>query len=351
MNSAFDGDVHNIFQSRENFLEFTYINFKNKFITLRRERNTPPLNTPQQHMTQEIYHIPALLSEVIEGLDIHPDGIYVDATFGGGGHSRAIIDCLGSDGHLYSFDQDRDAIERAFTDSRLTVVYSNFRYMSNFMRFYGVDGVDGVLADLGVSFHHFDSPGRGFSFRWDGRLDMRMNRSSATDASRVLETYTEEQLADMFYLYGELKNSRRIASAIVRQRQSAPITTVEQLRAAVAPLINPRQEKKELAQIFQALRIEVNGEIDALKAFLTQSLKVLKPGGRLAVITYHSLEDRLVKNFMKTGNLDGNVEKDFFGRNLSPFRLLTSRPIVPSDEEVERNPRSRSAKLRIAEKL
>lgn len=302
-------------------------------------------------MTQEVYHIPALLPEVIEGLDIRPDGIYVDATLGGGGHSRAIVEHLDSVGHLYSFDQDRDAIDRAFADPRFTVVYSNFRYISNFMRFYGVDGVDGVLADLGVSFHHFDDPERGFSFRWEGRLDMRMNRNARLDAAAVLGTYSEEQLADIFYLYGELKNSRRIASAIVRCRQESPITTVEQLRAVVAPMVNPRQEKKELAQIFQALRIEVNGEIDALKAFLGQSLKVLNPGGRLAVITYHSLEDRLVKNFMKTGNLEGRAEKDFFGRNLSPFRLITSRPIVPGDEEVERNPRSRSAKLRIAEKL
>lgn len=302
-------------------------------------------------MTQEVYHIPALLPEVIEGLDIRPDGIYVDATLGGGGHSRAIVEHLDSGGHLYSFDQDRDAIDRAFADPRFTVVYSNFRYISNFMRFYGVDGVDGVLADLGVSFHHFDDPERGFSFRWEGRLDMRMNRNACLDAAAVLGTYSEEQLADIFYLYGELKNSRRIASAIVRRRQESPITTVEQLRAVVAPMVNPRQEKKELAQIFQALRIEVNGEIDALKAFLGQSLKVLNPGGRLAVITYHSLEDRLVKNFMKTGNLEGRAEKDFYGRNLSPFRLITSRPIVPGDEEVERNPRSRSAKLRIAEKL
>lgn len=302
-------------------------------------------------MTQEVYHIPALLPEVIEGLDIRPYGIYVDATLGGGGHSRAIVDHLDSGGHLYSFDQDRDAIDRAFADPRFTVVYSNFRYISNFMRFYGVDGVDGVLADLGVSFHHFDDPERGFSFRWEGRLDMRMNRNARLDAAAVLGTYSEDKLADIFYLYGELKNSRRIASAIARRRQENPITTVEQLRAVVAPMINPRQEKKELAQIFQALRIEVNGEIDALKAFLGQSLKVLNPGGRLAVITYHSLEDRLVKNFMKTGNLEGHTEKDFFGRNLSPFRLITSRPIVPGDDEVERNPRSRSAKLRIAEKL
>ncbi len=302
-------------------------------------------------MTQEIYHIPALLPEVLQALDIHPDGIYVDATLGGGGHSRAIVEQLSSTGHLYSFDQDRDAIDRAFTDQRFTVVYSNFRYLSNFMRYYGVDGVDGVLADLGVSFHHFDDPDRGFSFRWEGNLDMRMNRNAQLDAAKVLETYSEERLADLFYLYGELKNSRRLASAIVRQRATAPIKTVEQLKTLVAPMINPRQEKKELAQIFQALRIEVNNEISALQSFLAEALKVLKPGGRLAVITYHSLEDRLVKNFMKTGNLEGKTEKDFYGRNLSPFRLINSRPIIPSDEEIERNPRSRSAKLRVAEKL
>lgn len=302
-------------------------------------------------MVQDVYHIPALLKETLSGLCISDSGIYVDGTFGGGGHSRAIVDRLGENGHLYSFDQDEDAVANAFEDSRFTIVYSNFRFLSNFMRYYGVEGVDGVLADLGVSFHHFDDKERGFSFRWDGALDMRMNRKSGLTASRVLSTYSEEQIADVLYLYGELKNSRRLASAIVKARGESPVDTVERLLSIVRPFINPKQEKKELAQLFQALRIEVNGEIDALKSFLDQSLKVMKPGGRLAVITYHSLEDRLVKNFMRSGNLRGEIKKDFFGRQLSPLKLITSKPIVPSDEEVERNPRSRSAKLRIAEKL
>lgn len=301
-------------------------------------------------MCQEVYHIPALLSETIDGLAIDTAGIYVDATFGGGGHSRAIVSRL-TTGHLYSFDQDEDAVANAFDDERFTMVYSNFRYISNFMRYYDVAGVDGILADLGVSFHHFDDKERGFSFRWEGALDMRMNRKAQRTAAWIVNNYSEEQLSDLFYLYGELKNARRIASALVKVRTASPIATVEQLLAVVKPLINPRQEKKELAQLFQALRIEVNGEIDALKSFLEQALKVLKPGGRLAVITYHSLEDRLVKNFMRSGNLSGNVEKDFYGRNLSPLKLITSKPIVPGEEEVERNPRSRSAKLRVAEKI
>lgn len=301
-------------------------------------------------MCQEVYHIPALLSETIDGLAIDTAGIYVDATFGGGGHSRAIVSHL-TTGHLYSFDQDEDAVANAFDDERFTMVYSNFRYISNFMRYYDVVGVDGILVDLGVSFHHFDDKERGFSFRWEGALDMRMNRKAQRTAAWIVNNYSEEQLSDLFYLYGELKNARRIASALVKVRVASPIATVEQLLAVVKPLINPRQEKKELAQLFQALRIEVNGEIDALKSFLEQALKVLKPGGRLAVITYHSLEDRLVKNFMRSGNLSGNVEKDFYGRNLSPLKLITSKPIVPGEEEVERNPRSRSAKLRVAEKI
>lgn len=302
-------------------------------------------------MNQEVYHIPALLAPVIQGLDIKPDGCYVDATFGGGGHSRAIMVELSERGHLYGFDQDSDARANAMDDPRFTFVYGNFRFMRNFLRYYGVDAVDGILADLGVSFHHFDDPDRGFSFRSDGPLDMRMNRNASRSAAWVVNNYTEEQLADMFYLYGELKNARKFASVLVKARSKAPIETTEQLLAAVAPLINPKKEKKELAQVFQALRIVVNNEIDALRDFLVQSLDSLKPGGRLAVITYHSLEDRLVKNFMRTGNLEGKDARDFYGRNLSPFKLLTSKPIVADDDEVERNPRSRSAKLRIAEKL
>lgn len=300
---------------------------------------------------QEIYHIPALLEPTLKGLDIQPNGTYIDVTFGGGGHSRAIIARLGDNGHLYGFDQDLDAKANAIDDKRFTFVYSNFRFMKNFMRYHGVDSVDGILADLGVSFHHFDDPERGFSFRWDGPLDMRMNRKATKSAAWYLENYPEERLAEIFSLYGELKNARKIAAAIVKARQEAPIATVDQFLSIINPFIDRRKEKKELAQAFQALRIEVNGEIDALKAFLEQSLELLKPGGRLAVITYHSLEDRLVKNFMRSGSLTGEIKQDFFGRNLSPFKLLTSKPIVPTEEEIEQNPRSRSAKLRIAEKL
>ncbi len=301
-------------------------------------------------MNNTVYHIPALLPQAIEGLKINPSGIYIDATFGGGGHSGAIVRNLSQEGHLYSFDQDIEAVERAFSDERFTIVYSNFRFMSNFMRYYGHTGdVDGILADLGVSFHHFDDPDRGFSFRWEGKLDMRMNQKADKDAASVVNGYTEEQLSNIFYLYGELKQSRKVAAAIVKARAVKPVETVEQLLAVVKPIINVKQEKKELAQIFQALRIEVNDELTALKQFLTQSIKTLKPGGRLVVITYHSLEDRLVKNFMKTGNIEGKVTKDFYGRNLSPLKLITSKPIVPDEEEIEANPRSRSAKMRIAE--
>lgn len=302
-------------------------------------------------MQHNAYHIPALLDDAINGLDIKASGTYVDVTFGGGGHSRAIMESLDDDGRLFGFDQDADAMANAIDDPRFTFVYSNFRYMRNFLRFHGVTAVDGILADLGVSFHHFDDPERGFSFRWEGALDMRMNRNASRSAEWYVNNFSEEQLADILYLYGELKNSRRIASALIKARSTEPITTVEGLLSAVRPLMNPRKEKKELAQVFQALRITVNNEIEALSEFLRQSLEVLKPGGRLAVITYHSLEDRLVKNFMRSGNLEGRVEQDFYGRNLSPFRLLTSKPIVADDAEVERNPRSRSAKLRIAEKV
>lgn len=302
-------------------------------------------------MKEDVYHIPALLEECMEGLAIEPSGTYVDATFGGGGHSRAIMSLLGEDGHLYSFDQDADAMHNAIDDTRFTFVHSNFRYLSNFMRFYGVEQVDGILADLGVSFHHFDDKKRGFSFRWEGMLDMRMNQKSERTAAWILANYTEEQIADILYLYGELRVSRKIASAIVKARNVASIDTVERLLDVIKPFINPKQEKKELAQVFQALRIEVNDEIGALRNLLQQSLQILKPGGKLVIITYHSLEDRLVKNFMRTGNLNGEEAKDFFGKNLSPLKLVNSKPIVPSDDEVARNPRSRSAKLRIAKKL
>ena len=295
------------------------------------------------------YHIPALLNECINALDIKPDGTYVDVTFGGGGHSRAIMEHLGSNGRLYGFDQDMDAYANRIDDPRFTFVHSNFAYLCNFMRFYGVDKVDGIIADLGVSFHHFDEGERGFSFRADGRLDMRMNRDAHRDAAWIVANYTEEQLADVLYLYGELRQARRMASAIVKARNAGTLTTTGQLVEVVKPFIAPKAEKKELAQVFQALRIEVNDEIATLKKLLESSLKVLKPGGRLVVLTYHSLEDRLVKNFIKSGNVEGKVEKDFFGRVNAPLRAVNNKVIVASDAEVERNPRARSAKLRIAE--
>ena len=304
-----------------------------------------------KQMAGEVYHTPALLAETIEGLNIRPDGVYVDVTFGGGGHSRAIMSALGENGKLYSFDQDLDAYANRIDDSRFTFVHSNFKYLSNFIRFYGEKEVNGIVADLGVSFHHFDDETRGFSFRFDGMLDMRMNRDGEKSAREVLAEYSEEQLADVFYLYGELKSARRLAAAIVKARNNKPLERVEDLLAVVRPMIKAAQEKKELAQIFQALRIEVNNEIDVLKSLLVQALKVLKPGGRISVLTYHSLEDRIVKNFFKTGNIEGKVEKDFFGRVNTPFRLINNKVIVPGAEEIERNPRSRSAKLRIAEKL
>lgn len=297
------------------------------------------------------YHIPALLNECINALDIKPDGTYVDVTFGGGGHSRAIMEHLGSNGRLYGFDQDMDAYANRIDDPRFTFVHSNFAFLQNFMRYYGVDGVDGILADLGVSFHHFDDQQRGFSFRFDGKLDMRMNQDNPRDARTVIAEYSEEQLANILYLYGELKQSRRISAAIVKARNQVPIESVQQLLDVLKPFIRPQHEKKELAQVFQALRIEVNNELAVLEQLLKQSLKVLKPGGRLAIITYHSLEDRLVKNFLRSGNIEGKVEQDFFGRINSPLKLVNNKVIVPDDDEVNRNPRSRSAKLRIAVKL
>lgn len=302
-------------------------------------------------MNEPVYHIPALLEECLNGLSIKPDGTYADVTFGGGGHSRAIVKRLSPLGHLYGLDQDIDAWRNRIDDPRFTFVLSNFAYLKNFLRYYGVVAVDGILADLGVSFHHFDDQERGFSFRFDGQLDMRMNQSSTLDARQVIATYSEERLADVLYLYGELKQSRQLARAIVRARSQRDINTTLQLIDVVRPLIRPNQEKKELAQLFQALRIEVNNEIDVLKRLLQQSLDVLRPGGRLVIITYHSLEDRLVKNFMRTGNVEGHVVKDFYGRVQAPLTLVNNKVIVPSDDEVARNPRSRSAKLRIAEKV
>lgn len=307
--------------------------------------------TTESTGNQQVYHIPALLPQTMTALDIRPGGTYVDATFGGGGHSRAILGLLGPDGRLFGFDQDSDALAGAPDDARFTMVHGNFRYLRNFLRFYGVDGVDGILADLGVSFHHFDDAERGFSFRSDARLDMRMNRSGGLSAVEVLNDYPEERLAEIFRLYGELPQARRIAAAVAKARAEAPLTTVNELLAVLDPLTAPRRQKKELACVFQALRIEVNGELDALREFLNQTLAVLRPGGRLAIITYHSLEDRLVKNFMRSGNFEGRVEKDIYGRSQVPLRQLGSKPVVADEAEVQANPRSRSAKLRVAEKI
>ena len=299
----------------------------------------------------EGYHVPVLLNESIDGLNICQGGVYVDVTFGGGGHSREILRRLGAQGRLYSFDQDADALQNVPEgDERFTFVQSNFRYLSNWMRYYGEEEVDGVLADLGVSSHHFDDEQRGFSFRFDAPLDMRMNQKASHTAADIVNGYSEERLADVLYLYGELRNARRIAAALVRARQSHPIATTQQLSDAVAPVIGREREKKELAKVFQSLRIEVNHEMEALKEMLQAAVNVLRPGGRLSVITYHSLEDRIVKNFMKTGNAEGRMNQDFFGRIEAPFRLVSNKVLVPTDEEQAGNPRSRSAKLRIAEK-
>jgi 16S rRNA (cytosine1402-N4)-methyltransferase len=302
-------------------------------------------------MTVETYHIPALLQGSVDGLNVKPDGIYVDVTFGGGGHSREILRRLGPKGRLFGFDQDADAEKNIISDDRFTFVRSNFRYIKNWMRYYEVDEVDGVLADLGVSSHHFDDETRGFSFRFEAPLDMRMNKRAGMTAADVLNNYTEEQLADVFYLYGELKQARRMAMAIVKARQQLPLLTTQDLMGAVGNLVAKEREKKELAQVFQALRIEVNREMEVLKEMLNGAQELLAKGGRLSVITYHSLEDRMVKNMMRAGNVEGRVEQDFFGRVKAPLRVVNSKVITPSDEEVENNPRSRSAKLRIAEKL
>ena len=302
-------------------------------------------------MQNTVYHIPALLNECIEGLNIRPSGIYVDVTFGGGGHSKAILNCLDDDGHLYGFDQDADAEQNILHDSRFTFVRSNFRFLKNFMHYYHVEKIDGLLADLGVSFHHFDDSERGFSFRFGGKLDMRMNNRAGISAIDILNNYDEEKLSGIFYLYGELKTARKIAAAIVQKRTVGKITDIENFLEIIHPFINRKQEKKELAQLFQALRIEVNHEMDSLRKMLTQAAELLKPGGRIAILTYHSLEDRLVKNFFKTGNFEGKAEKDFFGRINTPFKPINNKVIAPSDAEIERNPRSRSAKLRIAEKI
>lgn len=299
---------------------------------------------------ENVYHIPVLLQETVDGLNINPDGIYVDVTFGGGGHSREILSRLSPKGHLYSFDQDEDAEQNIIQDNRFTFVRSNFRYIKNWMRYYGIEQVDGILADLGVSSHHFDAQERGFSFRFDAPLDMRMNQKAQRTAADILNEYSEAQLADLFYLYGELKNARKIAAAVVKNRNSQRIETTGDLMNIIKVFFERDREKKELAKVFQALRIEVNQEMQALKEMLTASAVLLKTGGRLSVLTYHSLEDRMVKNLIKTGNVEGHVEKDFFGNTNAPLKMVNNKVIIASEEEQTRNPRSRSAKLRIAEK-
>ena len=301
--------------------------------------------------TAETYHVPVLLKESVDGLDIKPDGVYIDVTFGGGGHSKEILTRLGKKGHLYSFDQDADAEKNIVDDDRFTFVRSNFRYIKNWMRYYGVDKIDGLLADLGVSSHHLDDENRGFSFRYEAPLDMRMNKRAGQTAADILNNYSEEQIADILYIYGELKNARRIASAIVKSRQSKRVETTGDLLNATTGLFAKEREKKEMAKLFQALRIEVNHEMDALKDMLNGAQDLLKEGGRLSVITYHSLEDRIVKNFIKAGNAEGKVNQDFFGRIEAPFRAVNNKIVVPDESEQESNPRSRSAKLRIAEKV
>ncbi len=300
--------------------------------------------------SETTYHVPVLLRESVDGLSIRPEGIYVDVTFGGGGHSKEILSRLGAGGHLYSFDQDADAEKNIVADDRLTFVRSNFRYLKNWMRYYGVEKIDGLLADLGVSSHHFDEAERGFSLRFDAPLDMRMNKRATLTAADVLNNYGEGQLADVFYYYGELKAARRMASLIVKSRAEKPLMTTGDLLNVLQPLLRRDREKKEAAQAFQALRIEVNHEMDALREMLLAATELLAEGGRLSVITYHSLEDRIVKNIMKSGNAEGKVSQDFFGRAETPFRAVNSKVITPTDDELARNPRSRSAKLRIAEK-
>lgn len=309
----------------------------------------------------ETYHVPVLLKESVDGLNIQSGGVYVDVTFGGGGHSSEILSRLDEQAHLYSFDQDADAeqnvmrsevgAERRFVDdSRFTFVRSNFRYLKNWMRYYGVESIDGLLADLGVSSHHFDDESRGFSFRFDAQLDMRMNKRAGKTAADIVNEYDEEALANLFYLYGEIKQSRRLAAAVAKARSQQHIATTQDLLRILEPIFKREREKKDLAKVFQALRIEVNHEMDALKEMLKSATELLKPGGRLSVITYHSLEDRIVKNIMKTGNVEGKRIQDFYGRIETPFTLINNKVIVPSENEQQENPRSRSAKLRIAEK-
>ena len=296
-----------------------------------------------------MYHVPVLLEESVSGLNIDPDGVYLDLTFGGGGHSREILKRL-KDGCLIGFDQDSDALANVPDDSRFIFVNHNFRYLRNFLRYCGYDEADGILADLGVSSHEFDEAGRGFSFRFDAELDMRMNQRSRLKATDILNTYSEENLIRIFRNYGEVDNVRRLVDLIVNARTGKMITRSEEFLQVIAPCVPKQKEKKYLAQVYQALRIEVNGELEALEDMLKEAERALRPGGRLVVITYHSLEDRIVKNFLKSGNFEGKVEKDFYGHVKRDFELVNRKVIVPSEEEIERNPRARSAKLRIAEK-
>ncbi len=299
---------------------------------------------------EQVYHIPVLLDESIEGLNIQKDGDYVDVTFGGGGHSRVILNYL-SAGRLFGFDQDEDAAANAFDDPRFYFIRHNFRYIRHFLRYYGVEQVDGILADLGVSSHDFDVAERGFSFRFAGDLDMRMNREAVKTAADIINEYDEEKLVRVFREYGEVENARRLVRQILVARQQHPVKTIDQFKEVISSCVPRKNETKYLAKVFQALRIETNGELDVLKDFLEQSVGLLKPGGRLVVITYHSLEDRLVKNFIRAGNFEGKQEKDFFGNVTSSLVAVNRKVIIPGDEEIERNPRARSAKLRIAEKL
>lgn len=305
--------------------------------------------------TDCVYHIPVLLKDSVDGLAVKEGGVYVDVTFGGGGHSREIINRLPKGARLFSFDQDADAEQNVAalgdTEGKFTFVRSNFRYLKNWMRYYNIEHIDGILADLGVSSHHFDDETRGFSFRFDAPLDMRMNKRAGTTAADILNKYDEERLADIFFLYGELRNARKIARDIVKARQAKQIATTQDLIDITGRMFAREREKKEMAKVFQALRIEVNHEMDALKEMLYAATELLKPGGRLSVITYHSLEDRMVKNIMKTGNIEGKTKQDFFGRIETPYRLVNNKVIAPTQEEQDMNPRSRSAKLRIAEKI
>lgn len=300
-------------------------------------------------MTTSVYHIPALLKQTIEGLDLKPGGTYADVTFGGGGHSRAILEKLGPDGKLLGFDRDLDAAANTPDDSRFIFVRSDYRYIDNFARYHGIDGFDGILADLGVSFHHFDEASRGFSFRSDAPLDMRMNRAGGRTAADIVNSASEEELTSIMKAYTDLRHPSAVAKAIIAARDESPVETTFRLAESVREAIDARHEKKDLAQIFQALRIETNSELESLQRFLNSTVNLLKPGGRLAILTYHSIEDRLVKNFMKTGNIEGIEKKDFFGRVETPWKIITRTPLTASEEEVEANPRARSAKLRIAQ--